>query len=855
MKNLNTLFFSRLSAGSKIGIVVALLVLAISYLMYSTIRQNLASIGRDEGELQGLKLVWPVYEIITPIQQVRGNTNRYLNGDDSVLPKIREGQRTVDAKISALVSLASNEDIRLRVDVVEELNRFRLHWENLKDKEFSGKPDEVFARYTDAVQQLRQILTTIADKSGLSFDSQATSAYLINLATNFALHQQELIGITRGKGSGMLAKEESGETVSFQQKNSLTKVAAGLGMSEVYYQLKQVFVADPNIDNALRNYATNAHDAINDFSNRMLDYLSGEGKSITSTESWEGGTHAIAEIRTLVSQSLPWIETTIQERIDAQYNQFYWLLLTSSVAVIIALSFAGWILSDLRSKYEEERRIAIRLTQIKQALDSVKTSVVMVDKHHTVTYLNDAANILFKLRENEIQCVNPDFRAKRLTKDKISAIANIPYLQPQFLDDLTHAMTEDVQIGALYFNLTVIPVFNDENERIGTVTEWLDTTSERMSERQIKDIIDRAQNGDLNSRIDTYDKEGFFLYVAEGLNQMMDIIGNSLEETVRVFDALSDGKLDAEIEGMYNGTFAKLQNDANSTIRRLNQVVVDMRQSASSVSNGAEEIAAANQDLSKRTEEQSSSLEETAASMEQMTTTLSENSDQATAASKLAQHADERASEGGKVVSAAISAMADINQSSRKISEIISVIDVLAFQTNLLALNASVEAARAGEQGRGFAVVAGEVRSLAQRCATAAKEIKTLIEDSVSKVESGSELINRSGATLEEIQKAVSDVNVLITQLATSATEQAMGIQQVNQAVSQMDVMTQQNAAMVEETATASATMASQAKYMLSLLSFFSTKNEPTTLSPMLMPEIPKPKPVERHDANDWDEF
>ncbi|KXF81123.1 methyl-accepting chemotaxis protein [Enterovibrio coralii] len=278
-----------------------------------------------------------------------------------------------------------------------------------------------------------------------------------------------------------------------------------------------------------------------------------------------------------------------------------------------------------------------------------------------------------------------------------------------------------------------------------------------------------------------------------------------------------------------------------------------MRQSASGVTTGAEEIAAANQDLSKRTEEQSSSLEETAASMEQMTKTLSDSSNSATRACELAQSADEKAKEGGKVVSSAVKAMEDINQSSRKISEIISVIDVLAFQTNLLALNASVEAARAGDQGRGFAVVAGEVRSLAQRCATAAKEIKVLIEDSVAKVEMGSELINRSGDTLGDIQKAVSDVNDIIFILSENASEQALGIQQVNKAVNQMDVMTQQNATMVEQTATASATMASQSKYMLSLLSFFSTKDV-TPRSPLGLVSHPEP-PKKVEPNNDWDDF
>lgn len=855
MANIKSLIFARMSVSAKIGVVVALLILAIAYLMATSIQSSLSSIRSHERELHGLTLVWPIYEIITPIQQVRGITNRYLNGDESILPKIREAQREVDSKIARLFELANSEPLKSQVDITDDINLFRLQWETLKSTEFSGAPADVFQRYTDAVKQLRQLLTTVSDRSGLSFDSEANSAYLINLVTNFALHQQELIGITRGKGSGMLAKIESGQGVSFQQKNSLTKVAAGIGMSEVAYQLKQVFIADPRIDRDLRAYADNAHQSITLFSDEMLAFLANEESAMTSEKAWNDGTNAIAEIRALVSQSLPWIKDIIETRIGQQYSQFYWLLVTSSLSVLIALSFAAWILNDLKSKYEDERRVASRLTQIKQALDSVKTSVVMTNRHHKISYLNDAAQSLFKQREKALREVNDDFDVENILHNDLSVFADLPFLKAPFLDDLKTPITEDIEVGILCFNITVIPVFNDDKERIGTVTEWLDTTSERHSEREIKEIIDRAKAGDLASRIDTQGKEGFFLYVTDGLNQLMDVINTSLQETVRVFDALSHGKLDIEMSGEYSGTFQKLQSDANNTIRKLDQVVIDLRQSADSVSSGAEEIATANQDLSKRTEEQSSSLEETAASMEQMTSTISGNSDNAAAACKLAQCADEKAKEGGLVVSDAIKAMEDINQSSRKISEIISVIDVLAFQTNLLALNASVEAARAGDQGRGFAVVAGEVRSLAQRCATAAKEIKNLIEDSVIKVESGSELINRSGETLEDIQKAVGDVNDIIAQLSESAAEQALGIQQVNLAVSQMDVMTQQNAAMVEQTATASATMASQAKYILSLLSFFATKELPAgnqTVSPL---KAKLNEDIKKASSSDWDDF
>lgn len=309
---------------------------------------------------------------------------------------------------------------------------------------------------------------------------------------------------------------------------------------------------------------------------------------------------------------------------------------------------------------------------------------------------------------------------------------------------------------------------------------------------------------------------GVFLSVL-ALRSILRQLGGDPAELVEIAERIASGKLDIRFHSNSTGLYDSMV----STVNKLKEMIVGVIVGAEEVNMGAEQVAQGNANLSQRTQEQASNLEEVASSMEEMTSTVTQNTENAQQANQLAIAARKQADEGGAVVKNAVSAMNEIDTSSKKISDIIGVIDEIAFQTNLLALNAAVEAARAGEQGRGFAVVASEVRNLAGRSATAAKEIKSLIEDSVAKVESGTKLVDETGKALEEIINSVKKVTDIVAEIAAASKEQSSGIQQVNKAVMQMDEMTQQNASLVEEAAAAAESMGAQAEELKTLMEFF----------------------------------
>ena len=458
-------------------------------------------------------------------------------------------------------------------------------------------------------------------------------------------------------------------------------------------------------------------------------------------------------------------------------------------------------MSNMQAKMAYDRHetlaMAKNTARIKLALDYISANVTVSGPDGNLIFINSAATDMFTRMHKARQ---KSFNAELVQGNPLSALFDGEPLPAVLQELLTDTETHIVRLWDHDFKLVINPVYGKNGDYIARVTQWIDITSEVLVEKEIRQIVSDANRGDLSGRISADDKSGFFADLAGEINSLIEGMDRVFQDIDTAMKQVSRGNLTQPIEKDYSGTYGSVRDSVNGTISHLDEMIRDLRLVSTGIGGYSEQISGRNDELSRRTEKQAANLEETAASMVEITGTVKENAENATAATELAGEAQRVSVEGVEVIQQSISAMSSITEASHKIEEIIGVIDEIAFQTNLLALNAAVEAARAGEQGRGFAVVAGEVRDLASRSAEAAKQVKTLINDSVERVSDGTTLVNNAGGTLNQIAESISKVALIIEEIATSNQEQSRGISQVNNAVAQVDEATQKNAGLAEET-------------------------------------------------------
>ena len=798
---------------------------------------------------------------------------------------------------------------------VDDLKR---QWANLSGGDKGRPAAEVFAAHTALVSDVIDLISYVGDTSNLILDPDLDSFYLMDMVVVRSPALGEFAGQARGLGAGIVAR--GALTATEAEKLKGLQIRLEDAFSGAIGALETASNNNAAVASAIQGQLGTLRARGDEAQALIAKIMARDFAGMTSAGYFDAMTAVIAANGAAVTEASVLLDGLLADRIDGMNARLYKTLGISALLVMLAAAFTlrtmayqNKLLARVNSHFEEirngnldqninaltndafgklfqglsdmqdtlrERRATDRIelesnSRIKQGLDSVNTCTMIADADGQIIYLNRSAQALMTESNDNLRAILPNFDHRTVLGSNFDIFHANPAHQRGLLGGLTSTHTTEITVGSQRFQLIANPVFDDEKQRLGTIVEWDEVTVERAVEKEIENVVTRASSGDLTARIAETDKEGFMLALAKGVNKMAESAEAIVGETNVVMAAMAEGDLTQRINSNFEGQFAELASNVNRTIGQMTTTIEQILQSSEQIRAGAEEIAQGNSDLSHRTEEQASSLEETASSMEEMTGLVRQTAENARNVNELAGNVRDNASSGGEVVKRAVDAMGAINESSKQISDIITVIDEIAFQTNLLALNAAVEAARAGEQGRGFAVVAGEVRSLAQRSAEAAKEIKDLIRDSSNKVSDGTQLVNQSGETLQSLVGSIAEVADRVAEITRAADEQSSGIEQVNTAISQMDEMTQQNAALVEQASAAGENMAEQARQMVSAANVFKVDDSGTTgarvtassmgHSQPAKTSVAQPKPTPKapsssdahsvSDDDEWDEF
>ncbi|MFL6605981.1 MAG: methyl-accepting chemotaxis protein [Steroidobacteraceae bacterium] len=836
----NVGLLGRLRLWQKIALLVAAAAVPAILLGCFYFQQTAAAARQAHGELDGTRYIKALGSVAGELLTHRSREYTFLNGDKARRPDVVSQAAEVDKQVAAADKI--DAELGQKFGVSQDWQSWKSQWAMLESNGLESSPEQSDAAHAALDSHLDRIAEAISSRSLTSIDPDLSTRALLRIASNHApdlmLYSSNMRRhAVRAASKGYLGGDDRMGIRIFRDRQQAE-------LDRLKSALEQV---SPDVRAAIEESVSSARATADEFYGTVqVKILNAANLEITGGAIYDAGVATNRALKKVSLISYDALTKAVEQRL-AYTNRHRATIATSiALAFCIALGLALLVIRSLarplhhaisvfgrisagnyanqitvsgtdeasqvlsaldrmqgtlRTQIETERSVAAENSRIRHALDKASTSVLLADGEHRIIYLNDTAQVTFARAQGEIRKALPGFEAQRLPGSTLDCLSADPGRERQTLDALTGSQARERTLGSLTFRIVMSPVVADTGERIGTVMEWTDRTQEVGVEKEMQTMLSAVINGDLASRIALNSKTGFFEAASRGINQLAD---------------------------------------------NMAEIVAMVKDAAGEVYRGSTEIANGNTNLQQRTEEQSASLEETASSMEQMTTTVRQNADNAGEANQLAVAARDQAEQGGNVVNKAVHAMSEINESARKIADIIGVIDEIAFQTNLLALNAAVEAARAGEQGRGFAVVATEVRTLAGRSATAAKEIKDLIKDSVKKVEDGSVYVTRSGQTLEQIVASVKKVSDIVAEIAAASREQSAGIGQVNQAVLQMDELTQQNAALVEQATSASQAMAHEAHALHEMMGAYQLGDlvrQQTSYTPSVT-RTPDPRPA-----------
>ena len=861
--------FKRLGFAGKLITLAGLLLLPAIFSVSILNHDKQAAIEFAQKEISGIDYLSAIKPLLAQLTEHRSSSNSFLlnhNRDNEAI--VQSGKKI--AEIIKAIDAGVETSYGTLFKTVEHWPKIKADWEKLDKQGLQQSASDNFSQHSELIEQVNELIVHVSDQSNLTLDPDVDSFYMMTVVSirlpELIDHISELRSVANkvAKNGGLLDQESKIAIAVLDQH-----VNERFGETE--HDLAAVYEKNPSTKAIVGSKHEKFAEDLKQFTSSVKQeiYLS-QSISVPAERIFSLGTAAINSLDDLYDVANPELKAIIAKRVDGLQQDKLFQLVMVFVIMIGAVIFGYFLIKNLTGAIKQinavflkisngqfrnlvdldgtdeigdlwrtlevmqvalnvdisnTRELATNAIRVERALENVSSSVMVANNNLDIIFMNKSVETLFKNAEADIRKDLPEFDADKLMGANIDQFHKNPKHQRGLLANLNGTHSGSLEIGGRHMDIVANPVKDTDGNRIGTVVEWVDRTREVLIEREIEEIVNFVKVGRLDKRLALADKSGFFAKLSEGINELTDVIERVLKDVGSTMESMSEGDLTNRIDSDYQGVYLNCKNDINATIDKLSEIFGQVSESATFINNSSQEIASGNNNLSQRAEQQAANLEQTAASMEQLTSTVKNNADNAQQANMVASNARELAEKGGRVVDAAVSAMQEINESSIKIADIISVIDEIAFQTNLLALNASVEAARAGEQGRGFSVVATEVRNLAQRSATAARESKELIQSSVQKVRAGSEFVNQTGTALNEIVAGVKKVGDIVAGIAEASVEQSAGIAQVNQAVSQMDEITQQNAALAEEASAASVSMSDLSTNMVDLLSFFKLEN------------------------------
>ena len=817
-----TAAMNRLSFARKLGLIGVLFMLPIigvTTVLFQKYRTELEGAGQERA---GVAMAVPVRNLVQQLLSHRYNNRLFLLGKKENEARMNAFAGKIDESFMQLDTL--DKSLGARFDTSTAFTNMQSGWQKLRQSSRTMAAAESRAAHDNLVAQAIAFMILVADGSGLSLDPDTDSYYLMDAAMLRIPALAENIAKLRlyaaeAAESGDLSDEAGIEMVVLDRLIEADEAAVTGALGKVYAYAPAV---KDKVAPAHITAFGNLKSFRNEVSSKIVKppEISADPKLMrslglkTSDQVFELEDAAFAGLDAALAARIASIEG-MRKRVLAG------LLVVLSIVAYLYFGFVQGVRTSLAGIKSGTARIAqgkldasVEL-QTRDELGEIANSVNQVMGNVNAF----AAAQVEMAQQHEAGVISHRMDASRFpgAYGELAAKSNELVASHIAMNQQVVDVVREYAKGNLSVDIYRLP-----GEK-AAISEAIDQVKRQLLgiNGEIKALVDAAAAGDFEARGHAENYEYAFGEMVGGLNKLMQTCQGGLDEVSHVMGRIAHGDLSARMEGQYEGAFLRIKNDCNTTVDQLTSIVSEIREATETINTAAKEIAIGNTDLSQRTEEQASSLQQTAASMEELTSTVRQNADNARQANQLAETASHIAVKGGEAVGQVVGTMGAITSSSKKIADIISVIDGIAFQTNILALNAAVEAARAGEQGRGFAVVATEVRNLAQRSANAAKEIKGLIGDSVDKVESGSRLVADAGSTMEEVVRSVKRVTDIMAEITAASQEQSSGIEQVNQAVAQMDKVTQQNAALVEQAAAAAESMEEQAVGLSKTVSVF----------------------------------